>query len=408
MNKVRALIFTLTFAYASLTGLALYHFPNQKPWEAVLFFTLLGILFSRLEVPLRFGRLTMSFVAHLAASLVLPPGQAALVGALGYLGPRPVDPWKEALNRTQLGLSALSASLGSHLLNPLVGGLAYFLVNLGAITLLGIFLGRTPKTLWVESFRSFLPSYLGLFPVSVLMAALYQNPLVFPWSAADTLLAAFPVIYVYILWRYQIQLAEAINNIVEASVRYLEAKDPYTAFHSDRVAAIARDIALEMGLPPDQVSTVQTGAKLHDIGKLKVPETVLRKEGGLSREEWLNITKHPEYGVRLLKPLEPFLGEVFPIVLHHHERWDGRGYPHKKAGYEIPLLARIVAVADAYEAMTSDRPYRRAKRPEEALREIQDLAGIQFDPRVVEAFTRAWRKNPPWRNKSEYVRNTIF
>jgi hypothetical protein len=408
MDKVRALIFTLTFAYVSLTGLALYHFPNQKPWEAVLFFTLLGILFSRLEVSLRFGRLTMSFVAHLAASLALPPGQAALVGALGYLGPRPVDPWKETFNRTQLGLSALSASLGSHLLNPLVGGLAYFLVNLGTITLIGTLLGRTPKALWVESFRSFLPSYLGLFPVSVLMAALYQNPLVFPWSAADTLLAAFPVIYVYILWRYQIQLAGAINNIVEASVRYLEAKDPYTAFHSDRVAAIARDIALEMGLPPDQVSTVQTGAKLHDIGKLKVPETLLRKEGRLSQEEWLNITKHPEYGVVLLKPLEPFLGEVFPIVLHHHERWDGRGYPHKKAGYEIPLFARIVAVADAYEAMTSDRPYRRAKRPEEALQEIQDLAGIQFDPRVVEAFTRAWRKNPPWRDKSEYVRNTIF
>jgi HD-GYP domain-containing protein (c-di-GMP phosphodiesterase class II) len=195
---------------------------------------------------------------------------------------------------------------------------------------------------------------------------------------------------------------------VETLVRCLEAKDSYTAFHSDRVAAIARDIALKMGLPPDQVSAAQTGAKLHDIGKLKIPEAILRKDEGLSREEWLNITKHPEYGVRLLKPLEPFLGEVFPIVLHHHERWDGRGYPHKKAGYEIPLLARIVAVADAYEAMTSDRPYRRAKRPEEALREIQDLAGIQFDPRVVEAFTQAWRKNPPWRNKTEYVKTTIF
>jgi HD-GYP domain-containing protein (c-di-GMP phosphodiesterase class II) len=199
-----------------------------------------------------------------------------------------------------------------------------------------------------------------------------------------------------------------VSEIVETLTRCLEAKDPYTAFHSDRVAAIARDIALEMGLPPDQVKTVQTGAKLHDIGKLKVPETVLRKEGKLSQEEWLNITKHPEYGVGLLKPLEPFLGEVFSVVLHHHERWDGRGYPHKKAGYEIPLFARIVAVADAYEAMTSDRPYRRAKRPEEALQEIQDLAGIQFDPRVVEAFTRAWRKNPSWRNKSEYVKSTIF
>ena len=261
MNKVRVLIFTLAFVYVSLTGFALYHFPNQRPWEAVLFFTLLGLLFSRLEVPLRFGRLTMSFVAHIAASLGLPPGQAALVGALGYLGPRPVDPWKEAFNRAQLGLSALLASLGTYLFNPLVGGFAYFLVNLGAITLLGALLGRPPRQLWAENFRNFLPSYLGLFPVSVLMAALYQNPLVFPWGAVDTLLAAFPVIYVYVLWRHQLRLAEAINNIVEASVRYLEAKDSYTAFHSDRVAAIARDIALEMGLSPDVSNPHRYGQK---------------------------------------------------------------------------------------------------------------------------------------------------
>lgn len=405
MNKVRLLILGLVFTYAVLTALAFRFFP-EKPWEEALFFVLLGALFSRLGIPLRFGRLTMGFVAHLAASLTLPPGQAALVGAMGYLGPW--DPWKEAFNRSQLGLGALVASLVAHEFNLVAGGMAYFLVNLGALMLLGAFLGKSPQRLWSENFRGFLPSYLGLFPVSVLMSALFQNPLVFPWGALDTLLAAFPVIYVYLLWRYQVHLTEALNNIVETSVRYLEAKDPYTAYHSDRVAAIARDIALQMGLPPDQVHLVETGARLHDIGKLKVPENILKKEGGLSKEEWNDIAKHPEYGFQLLKPLEPLLGEVFPVILHHHERWDGQGYPKRLSGYEIPLLARIVAVADAYEAMTSDRPYRRAKNPEEALREIQDLAGIQFDPRVVEAFTSAWKANPPWRDKREFIKNTVF
>lgn len=198
-----------------------------------------------------------------------------------------------------------------------------------------------------------------------------------------------------------------VSRIVETLMRCLEARDPCTAFHSERVAAIARDIALKMGLPPEQVNAVQTGAWLHDLGKLKVPESVLRKEGKLSPEEWAVITKHPEYGVELLQPLEPLLGQVFPIVLYHHERWDGRGYPQQRAGYEIPLFARIVAVADAYEAMTSYRPYRAAKGPEEALGEIQSLAGVQFDPQVVEAFTQVWRENPLWRDQTEYS-NTIF
>lgn len=375
--------------------------------EGVFFFALLGLLLSRMSVPLQLGRLTMGFVAHIAAGLALPPGSAGLVGALGYLGTGRFNPWKETFNRAQLGLSALLASTAAHSMGPLVGGVVYFLTNLGALFLLGVALGRSPRTLWTENFRAFVPSYVGLFPVSLVGSALYRHPVVTSWGALDTLVAVFPVVYVYFLWRYQLRLSTAVRNIVETSVRYLEAKDAYTAYHSQRVAAIAKDIAQEMGLSPDLVRTVELGARLHDIGKLKIPEVVLRKETRLSSEEWGKITKHPRYGVELLKPLESLLGEVFPVILHHHERWDGQGYPEKKAGHEIPITARIVAVADAYEAMTSERPYRAPKRPEDALREIQDLAGTQFDPRVVEAFTRAWEKDPPWKKKEEFVRMTL-
>ncbi len=375
--------------------------------QGLAFFALLGAVFSRLGIPLQFGRLTMGFVAHIAAALALPPATAGAVGALGYLGTGGFNPWKEAFNRAQLGLAAFLASTANQVAGPLAGGAVYFLTNLGALTLLGVALGKPPAVLWSENFRAFLPSYLGLFPVSLTVSALYRHPLVTPWGGADALIALFPVVYVYFLWVHQVRLVNAVRNIVEASVRYLEAKDPYTAYHSERVAAIARDIALEMGLPPDQVRTVELGARLHDIGKVKVPDPVLKKERGLSKEEWDTIAKHPLYGVELLRPLESFLGEVFPVVLYHHERWDGRGYPEGKAGYEIPLTARIVAVADAYEAMTSDRPYRRAKSPEEALKEIQDFAGTQFDPRVVEAFIRVWEKNPVWKKKNEYLKTTL-
>lgn len=404
-TRVRLTVLGFSTLYATLLWVA--GKDGLRVDQGLLFFTLLGLALSKMSVPLQFGRLTMGFVGHIAAALTLPPTSAGLVGALGYLPNGTFHLWREAFNRAQLGLAALLASLTAQNAGALAGAAVYFLTNLGALTLLGVALGKPPATLWNENFRAFLPSYLGLFPVSLTVSALYRHPLVTPWGGADALIALFPVVYVYFLWVHQVRLMEAVRDIVETSVRYLEAKDPYTAYHSERVAAIARDIALEMGLPPDRVRVVELGSRLHDIGKAKIPDIVLKKENRLSREEWETIVQHPKYGVELLKPLESLLGEIFPIVLYHHERWDGRGYPEGKAGYEIPLTARIVAVADAYEAMTSDRPYRRAKLPEEALKEIQDLAGTQFDPRVVEAFTRAWQRNPAWKTKSEYLKTTL-
>jgi len=132
---------------------------------------------------------------------------------------------------------------------------------------------------------------------------------------------------------------------------------------------------------------LRRGALLHDIGKIGVPDNILRKPAALSEAEWVTMRKHPEFGARIVAGI-PFLEDVARIVRHHHERWDGRGYPDGLAGEDIPLGARIFAVADSFDAMTSDRPYRRAMTIDEARAEVARCRGTQFDPTVADAFAR--------------------
>ena len=163
----------------------------------------------------------------------------------------------------------------------------------------------------------------------------------------------------------------------------LETHDPDSAGHADRVTALALKIAEALRAGAGRVDAIRTGGPLHDVGKLAVDPSILRKPGALDPDEVETIRRHPELGVRML---EGALRHGLECVLHHHERWDGTGYPHGLAGDEIPIEARIVALADAYDAMTSDRPYRAALSHEEAVAEVCRCAGTQFDPQVAEAF----------------------
>ncbi|HSB38055.1 MAG TPA: HD domain-containing phosphohydrolase [Gaiellaceae bacterium] len=168
----------------------------------------------------------------------------------------------------------------------------------------------------------------------------------------------------------------------------LEAKDAVTSEHTEEVVRLAVAVAAELDLELEAVRNVELGAVLHDIGKVRVPEAILNKPGPLTGEEWEVMRTHPEVGERILRPIRS-LEAILPIVRHHHERWDGSGYPDGLAGRAIPLGARIVAVCDAYRAMTEDRPYRKALEEAEARRELSDGAGAQFDPDCVEALVRA-------------------
>ncbi|HWI65886.1 MAG TPA: HD domain-containing phosphohydrolase [Symbiobacteriaceae bacterium] len=181
-----------------------------------------------------------------------------------------------------------------------------------------------------------------------------------------------------------IEVESAYMGTLEALIKALEMRDHETEGHSRRVVQYSLSLAQKLGVPEEELVPIMRGALLHDIGKIGIPDSILRKQGPLNDEEWVVMRQHPRIGYEMLKGID-FLKEAVPIILHHHERWDGTGYPFGLMGEVIPLGARIFAVADAYDAMTSDRPYRKGRPHEAALKEIAAGSGRQFDSRVVEA-----------------------
>jgi len=179
-------------------------------------------------------------------------------------------------------------------------------------------------------------------------------------------------------------------NAITSLAYALEAKDRYTSGHSQRVAEISVAIAEQLGMPPESVEKIRLAGLIHDIGKIGVRESVLNKLSMLTDEEFQHIKRHPEIGEPILAPIVED-EEVLKIVRHHHERYDGKGYPDGLFGEAIPLGARILAMADSYDAMTSERPYRRAMRAETACAEIEHGKGTQFDPEVADVFLRTQR-----------------
>jgi len=188
-------------------------------------------------------------------------------------------------------------------------------------------------------------------------------------------------------------LQDAYGDTVRSLVAALDARDRDTRGHSERVSELALEVALEIGVPEgsDDARNIQWGSLLHDVGKIAVPDAILRKPDSLSDEEWEIMRAHPVAGYEILRSVE-FLAPAADIVLAHHERFDGSGYPARLAGDEIPLGARIFAIADAFDAMTSDRYYRAGVSAEETLAELVKHSGSQFDPAVVRAFLRVYEK----------------
>jgi putative two-component system response regulator len=177
-------------------------------------------------------------------------------------------------------------------------------------------------------------------------------------------------------------------NAMTSLAYALEARDEYTSGHSRRVADISVAIARELGLSPENIDGIRQAALVHDIGKIGVRETILNKPTRLTREELQHIYQHPEIGERILSPVAEN-GDILRPVRHHHERYNGTGYPDRIKGEQIPLEARILAVADAYDAMTSERPYRNAMSEQTAINELEKGKETQFDPGVVEAFLKS-------------------
>ncbi len=184
-------------------------------------------------------------------------------------------------------------------------------------------------------------------------------------------------------------LRTAYVQTIRALAEAIDAKDFYTRGHSERVGLYACKLARELGLPKQGIERVYFAGLLHDVGKIGVPDQIIAKPGRLSPEEYAEIQRHPEIGARILEPVS-FLADVVPCVRHHHEWYDGseRGYPKRLRGDQIPFPSRIILVADTFDAMTTDRPYRKALPLEQVVAELHKFSGSQFDPRCVDAFLR--------------------
>ncbi len=187
------------------------------------------------------------------------------------------------------------------------------------------------------------------------------------------------------------QLKEAYKASLRTLANAIEARDHYTRDHVERVNAYAQALAMELGWDEDRRDALEFGSILHDIGKIAVREAILCKPGPLTTEEWAEMRLHPEVGAHMIEGI-PYLAPAVPSVLHHHERWDGSGYPHALRGDAIPEDARLLAVVDTFDAMTSDRPYRPAMEFERAFEVILEESGRLFDPTMVDSFQRCWSR----------------
>jgi putative nucleotidyltransferase with HDIG domain len=238
---------------------------------------------------------------------------------------------------------------------------------------------------------------LALAPVAWLMAQMYVKAGF--WAV---LLFALPLYTTRLAYQRFVEVREMFTETVRSLAEAVDKRDTFTSGHSHRVQAIAMDIGRAMKVRDDELEALEWGGLLHDIGKIGVPDSVLLKQDILTRDERTTMNAHPVLGAEIIAPVRRLAPEL-PLIRHHHEWFNGSGYPDRLVGDAIPKLARILHVADAFEAMTAARPYRmKPLTPEQALVELRKFGGIQFDPDVVDAFVRTkWASQLPDPGRSE-------
>jgi diguanylate cyclase (GGDEF)-like protein/putative nucleotidyltransferase with HDIG domain len=413
---------------------ALYYQGPQGPAHPIelLLFLVMALLAGSRKVQLirghkydQVGSMSLGYAITFAALLRTGPVLAMVVGALscmsGCLYPRRQPAYQLLFNVALTSSTAFLSALLFVAINGVVAGraglgpldlslktafpgvaaacLAYFALNTGGVAIvISLCSGENAWKIWRKTFLWTAPSYFAGASISTLALILFgrnlETVLIFGTPVAYLTYQSYAVYvdreekkqrHIEELQVSKAQLADLYLATIKSLALAIDAKDQYTHQHILRVQRYALAIAEQMGIRGSELEGLRTGALLHDIGKLGVPEYVLLKPGRLTDEEYAKIKKHPEIGAAILDPVE-FPWPVLPVVKYHHEKWDGTGYPEQLAGEDIPLTARVLAVGDVYDALTSNRSYRNAMSHEDALKTIEAGSGSHFDPQVVDAF----------------------
>lgn len=385
---------------------ALRHF-SAASWAGLAVFILLDVFSDYLSLPLLVGRSrssqSISFILQFACVLVLGPAAATLVAATSS-GAAELVSRRGALRgifnpaqytlATALGGLAFAALGGTadptaftFQFGPFVGfGLVVILTNLTAVTTVlsldqGLQVREVVRRLVGKRGITVLYDVL-VAPFAVIIAVVYVK-----LGAPGLLGTSFLLLWVRRSYLVSHQLQQANRDLLKALVKAIETRDPYTSGHSVRVAELALKAAKALNLSTTRVEDIETAALLHDVGKIDaIYSDILKKKGSLSREEMEIIKSHVEKGVELLTSLSSFRAEVIDAVRHHHERFDGSGYPAGLTGTDIPLGARIIKICDAVDAMLSDRPYRKALSIPDVREQLLIFADREFDPQLVSLF----------------------
>jgi HD superfamily phosphohydrolase YqeK len=354
------------------------------------------------------ARVSLSYSAGLASVVLLGPAGAALVGASAIVTvKRDIGPVKRLFNGAQFALAGYLAgvvyrvmdgktgtpTIGSFpgIIPPYVGAVVtYVAANLLLIG--GVLVLTKQAPVWGFRWRP-----IGQLVLGQLAYGMFGLLIAAPWGVIGPFSAVL-VLLPMLLARWAFEQTRAQQQAHAATIAALcqavETKDYYTRGHSERVSRGSVMIAREIGMRPERVGAIRYAGMLHDVGKLGVPTKVLQKDGDLTEEEFAAIQLHPMRGLEIVREIG-FLDEALAGIMHHHERMDGTGYPMGLAGSEIPEFARVISVADAFDSMTSDRSYRKARSIEEGIAELRNCAGTHFDPAFVDAFV-ATLANEGW------------
>lgn len=410
-SVTRYVSLTAVIALASIVVLT-YQFPYSaseqwlRAFALLLILSLIGAALS-VRVTASGSTTSINFLLHIGAVPLLGlPGAiflAALSTLVADLFIRERSTIKLIFNASQTTIATAAAgivfivtgpspSLDSlnvySAIIPLIGaGLVYFTLNSFLVTLaISVESGASPVAIWKDiAGPKYFLIYTALTPLAVAVPLLYIH-----WGSLGLLAIIVPIIGLRYSLGLNLELRNLNRDLLRVLIKTLEAQDPYTSGHSVRVSENARAIAKELGLRRHQIHHIETAALLHDIGKVGQDYSeILRQEGTLDERQKQIIKEHPDRGANIVSPVRSLDPSVIEAIRHHHERYDGDGYPDGLQGNDIPLGARIIMVADTIDAMATNRPYRSSLSTPEIGEELRRHSGDQFDPRVVDAAIEA-------------------